>query len=306
MSATPKLPKHHYIPVFYLREWTNAEGRLVEFSRPTGNEVKPRPAAPKGTGYERGLYRLSHLTGDEAEAFERIFFGQVDNRAKDAMEIVLGRQPWKWTDRSRTAWTRFLVGMFFRNPERIRATRKYIEEFSLDTFDIDEVTYNAQKKPGDPDYLEYLVRSVEFNAIEWTTSMIANSNIARHLINMRWSVRDIGGTGLTLFTSDRPIIMTNGLIYDHAHLVMPVSPTKAFVACNTVEQEKLLLGMSNMDFIRASNEQVLKYAQQYAWNTDDQMVNIANRYLGVEAEVSRGFFDAPPYRPPALVEEPAV
>ena len=45
-----KLPKHHYIPVFYLREWVDSKNRLMEFSRPTGKEVKARDTAPTGTG----------------------------------------------------------------------------------------------------------------------------------------------------------------------------------------------------------------------------------------------------------------
>jgi hypothetical protein len=28
-----KLPKHHYIPVFYLKQWTNRDGILCEYSR---------------------------------------------------------------------------------------------------------------------------------------------------------------------------------------------------------------------------------------------------------------------------------
>jgi hypothetical protein len=79
-----KLPKHHYIPVFYLNEWTRPDGRLTEFSRPTGKDVIPRNTSPKGTGYVRGLYRLDHLAGDAAEAYERLFFSMVDNTAKTA------------------------------------------------------------------------------------------------------------------------------------------------------------------------------------------------------------------------------
>jgi Protein of unknown function (DUF4238) len=55
-----KLPKHHYIPVFYLREWVDSKNRLMEFSRPTRKEVKARDTAPTGTGYVRGLYRMTN------------------------------------------------------------------------------------------------------------------------------------------------------------------------------------------------------------------------------------------------------
>jgi len=43
------------MPVFYLKEWADAEGRLLKFSRPYGDAVKHEPTSPKKTGYERGL-----------------------------------------------------------------------------------------------------------------------------------------------------------------------------------------------------------------------------------------------------------
>jgi uncharacterized protein DUF4238 len=33
--------KHHYIPVFYLKQWAGADGRLCQYSRPY-NRVKPK------------------------------------------------------------------------------------------------------------------------------------------------------------------------------------------------------------------------------------------------------------------------
>jgi hypothetical protein len=74
-----KLPKHHYIPVLYLSQWADGNGRLYEFSRPNGrSEVSVRPTGPKGTGYDRGLYRLTGVPEDVSEAVERKFMAQVD------------------------------------------------------------------------------------------------------------------------------------------------------------------------------------------------------------------------------------
>ena len=40
-SAHPDGEKHHYLPVFYLKQWAGKDGRLCEFSRPYKN-VKPK------------------------------------------------------------------------------------------------------------------------------------------------------------------------------------------------------------------------------------------------------------------------
>jgi hypothetical protein len=64
----------------------------LEFSRPTGKGVKTRPTSPKGTGYVRWLYRLETEIEEATEAFERLFYGQVDNLAKDALKPGFGVQ----------------------------------------------------------------------------------------------------------------------------------------------------------------------------------------------------------------------
>jgi hypothetical protein len=299
-----KLPKHHYIPVFYLKEWTRPGGRLTEFSRPAGSNVVPRNTSPTGTGYVRGLYRLEHMSGDAAEAFERLFFSMVDNLAKDSLDILLRRRMVPFNDRSRSAWTRFVLGMLFRNPERISATRKYIEDMTLSNYDKDKVLYDAQKADDDPEYLEYLVRNSTYMAIDWTKGMLESPTLGPHMSNMIWSVRDVAGAGLTLFTSERPVVMTNGLGYDWSNLVMPISPTKVFMATNTKKVMDDLKAMPVMQFVIGCNTKVLRYAQRYAWSINDDQINVARRHLSLESAVSRMFFEAPSRRPAALSERP--
>jgi hypothetical protein len=103
------------------------------------------------------------------------------------------------------------MGMMFRNPQRIAATRRFVEDIALNNYEASEAEYNAQKKDGDPDYLDALVRDVSWNTIDWTATIMDSPNVGVHLNQMRWSVRDITGAGLTLMTSDRPVLMTNGL-----------------------------------------------------------------------------------------------
>jgi hypothetical protein len=73
-----KPPKHHYIPVFYLKQWRGPDRRVIEFSRPYLDKVKPRNVDPDGTGYVRGLYRLPGVADEHAEIIERAFFTKLD------------------------------------------------------------------------------------------------------------------------------------------------------------------------------------------------------------------------------------
>ena len=57
-----------------------------------------------------------------------------------------------------------------------------------------------------------------------------------------------------------------------------------------------LHAMKTIEFVSLSNSKVLRYAQKYAWNTNDDQINVARRNLSADADVSRTFFDAPPLR----------
>jgi hypothetical protein len=76
--------KHHYLPVFYLKQWAGPDGRLCEFSRPH-KVVKPRRTYPDGTGYERGLYTFEGLSPSVADFLEQQFLLRADDGAYYAL-----------------------------------------------------------------------------------------------------------------------------------------------------------------------------------------------------------------------------
>ena len=57
--------KHHFIPAFNLKGWSNSEGFLIEYSRPH-KVVKPQRRHPNATGYQRDLNSFSDLPPDIA------------------------------------------------------------------------------------------------------------------------------------------------------------------------------------------------------------------------------------------------
>jgi hypothetical protein len=105
-----KHPKHHYIPVFYLKEWADPRRRLLEFSRPYDHRVRPRPTSPDGTGYIRGLNIVPAFA--DPEAVEKVIMQKVDSLAADAHKKLLRNPSTPWSSDMRSAWTRFIVAAF--------------------------------------------------------------------------------------------------------------------------------------------------------------------------------------------------
>ncbi|MDR7141835.1 DUF4238 domain-containing protein [Rhizobium sp. BE258] len=55
--------KHHFLPVFYLKNWRGEDGRLVQFSRPYGTKVKALRKHPDATGFIKKLYAIEGSSG---------------------------------------------------------------------------------------------------------------------------------------------------------------------------------------------------------------------------------------------------
>ena len=289
----PKLPKHHYIPVLYLKQWT-VDGRLIEFSRPF-SRVEPRPTAPKGTGYKRGVYRLRQSAGEVAEFVEREFMAQVDNLAKDALDLHLGSEPHPtWTLKTRSAWSRFINAFMFRVPERVAEAKKALEDYWLDNYEKRFAEYNRIKKPGDPEFIDFMIRAIDRGTLDAVMAQIDSQRIGTLLNSMRWFTLSVKKSGRTLFTSDRPIIMTNGLAYPHSHLVMPISPTRLFAATNTEEEENKLRSIPQRELAKHANRHVVRRAQSYVWHQNTGELEFVRKHMSEEADIDRDFFLNPP------------
>lgn len=278
----------------------------MEFGRPSGRpNVESRPTSPRGTGFQRGLYRLMspEIPEDLAEAVERKFMATVDNLAKEALDVVISGKHNKWTLKTRSAWSRFVNGLLFRVPERVASARKFLEDFWLKDHDLHSARYDAQRREGDPEFLEHIIESINKETLEHTMKQIDDRRIGALLNNMRWDTIEVSSAGRQLFTSDRPVIMSNGLSYDHSHLLLPVSPTCLFLATNNPETtSRFTKAMSVRELVKSCNRHVVRRAQKFAWNTENDEIGFVRKHLATEADMDRLFWGNPPDREAQLNE----
>jgi hypothetical protein len=134
--------KHHYIPIFYLKQWARTDGRLCEFSRPR-DSVKARFVHPTGTGYVRGLYEIDDPDPDKVNVIEELILKPHDGMAAEALQCLV-RDIDFTHDRMRQAWTQFLLSLVVRYPEAVGELKRLIAENV-------ERMYQQSRKPGDPE-----------------------------------------------------------------------------------------------------------------------------------------------------------
>ena len=89
---------HHYLPVFYLRQWCSANRKVVRNHRPY-KDVVASPIAPDKTGYEPFLYTLLGYPPGKEQVIETEFMGpHVDEPASRAWKILIARDRSTMTD----------------------------------------------------------------------------------------------------------------------------------------------------------------------------------------------------------------
>jgi hypothetical protein len=282
-AGVGKGAKHHYIPVFYLKQWAGTDGRVCEFSRPY-REVKPRRVHPDGTAYVRGLYTVPGVKPHLAEYIEQRFLLKSDSTASDALRFMLSGDRVEWPNTPRSSWSRFIISLMLRNPEFISQHGAQVAAyFSPNSREIQDYYRNHRTADHPETYEEFLAKNEHPAARASATSLqsqIDHPEVGTHLNKMRWSLVTFTDMRHSFLTSDRPIIMSNGLLKKHDHLVIPITPSKLFVATNNDETNALIKNMSERDLIRQVNHRVAIQARKFVYGIDDSQLRFVEKRLG--------------------------
>jgi hypothetical protein len=284
-GAAGKGPKHHYVPVFYTKQWAGLRERLCEYSRPRpGGEVKPRRTHPDGTGFVRGLNTIPNCKPEIAEHLEEVFLKRADSWAAKCLWMLNSENGAIWTSKYRSAWSRFILSLMFRNPEYVRRISSKVAEFFHPSSPDIEKTYQEVRKHDQPKtYAEYLAG--EYNPVGRGTAvavqrMIDSPNLGAFINAMRWGVIDLGELQYGFMTSDRPILMTDGIASSGGQIVLPIGPTALFIATTSVETEDMIRSITPRDLVTQVNDRVCLQAQKYVYYTDDRYINFVEKRLG--------------------------
>lgn len=103
----------------------------------------------------------------------------------------------------------------------------------------------------------------------------------RGLNSLRWMVLHDPHPKHLLLTSDRPVVMTNGLDKPNSQLLIPISPRHVFVTTNNVDTENYVRGVwNNRQLIQQINERVSLQSRKYVWGTSDAQLSFVSKRLG--------------------------
>jgi len=282
----PKEPKHHYIPIFYLEQWRKADGPLIEFCR-RYEGIVARPTYPAGTGYVRGLYRLPDVPADQAEIIETKRMSSVDDRAAKALvKMLRGTGSVDRLERHEAlGWCQFIYSLVVRNPEHLVLVRQKLRELGPEIMEELRGRYDEIRRSSDPETFDEYKENVTKSPIvvppaRVLPNLINSKRVVRVIATMKWFTHTVHKAKYPLLTSDRPVVLTNGLIRPDAHIVIPMSPRILFIAVKEEATFHKIASMSSDELAETVHNKVAEQAHTFVYGSDDSQLRFVSNRLG--------------------------
>lgn len=276
--------KHHFLPVFYLRQWVGEDGRLVQFSKPYGHIVKPLRGHPEGMGWISRLYAREGVPDEFAHRFETLFLSPVDSQAAEALRVMLDpTAAMAFTGTQKIMWARFMNSLLARMPGDIAKLKQNAATEWIGSIRGLREKYLANREETDPPTLDdYLaaptgtfMSDVPFIVAE---VILGHERLQEVMANMHWAVLTTDGADYELLTSDRPLVHTQSLNAPDSHLLLPIGPRRLFAAAHKQEFMRYLQGWGINAVVKRVNEYVVGAADRYVFGSNDRQLKfIQNR-----------------------------
>lgn len=274
--------KHHYIPVFYLKRWANQDGRLWVYCR-WHEHVGSKRMHPDATGY------VNAIQGADAETenhLEGRFLSLADTGAAQALNVFeTWREGLVMDSRLRSAWSRFIMSLFFRNPEAVSKWSVSAAELAAKADRDFRENYANLRTVTDPEtYEQYPRENTNYYRAKTTVMLLQglmdNSNIGNQLNQMDWTVVRVENAP-SLLTSDRPLMMPNGLIWPTSYLAMPIGPRLLFLATSEQTTLRRIVEQDPGKLATRTNDCVTRQARKYVWGLDDSHLEFIEQRLRI-------------------------
>jgi hypothetical protein len=264
---------HHFLPVFYLKQWAINGGKLVEYSI-KNDKLIPKHVGPGGTGFQRDLYAFVELPPEESQHIESVFFDYADRVASDALQRHLTGHTTNWTAEQRSAWSRFIIGIHLRHPDAITELRVAAKAAWDHNHDASQASYEKLRAREDPPTFEaYIEKHSPLTPIKAFLNMIIklidNQNLGTHINQMTWGVADLSRAGISLLTSDRPVEISR-LKEKNGIISIPISPTRLFIAANNPETLKSIQRSDPKKVVKSVNKFLTSRARRFVYAPDEK------------------------------------
>lgn len=212
----------------------------------------------------------------------------IDNWAAQALQRMLedGAGPGKLDAQRALGWCQFLYSLIVRNPQHLQLIKEKLK--TLDPAAVIEGIrddYPKIRGPGDPESFDEYKAAFALNPASVPASrvlpaLLKSKRVMAVLASFTWRTATLNTAKYPLLTSDRPMIMSNGLIRPDAHIVLPIAPRRLFIATNDDETFGAISSTPADELAETVNNQVTQQAYKYVYGVDDSQLRFVANRLG--------------------------
>jgi len=288
--------KHHYLPKFFMRRWADGAGMVTEFRRPRDLLVVKRKHISQ-TGYIENLYaNESKADPIERQALELIFLQKVDDAAAVALAEIEELAGKPRDCQVCTAWSRFLMSLMHRSPERVKYLTAKVTEYESGTLNPElKEKYGDLRGPDDPsDFETWLEKQGPLAPdlrVRLLELLIDSKRIGGTFNAMHWSVYTLEKPRFGFLTGDHPIMISNGLGHRRGFALLAISPVRLFIAAHDTAVLNAFNSQRPNGLEQAVNDACARQSNHVIIGHDDAQKNfIEKRFLRQPAPVGPSGF----------------
>jgi hypothetical protein len=284
--------RHHYLPQFFLKEWTGDDGRLERFTKPYRNKLDIKRRPTKAVGWWDDLYIAPEGDPHKSHFLEWGFFKQLDDGAARVLRKLNATPIPALSVEEISSWSTFLMSLLHRTPENLAAYKETAGRIYDEVVPELRDRYDELRTPGDPETVEEYEASLtpedrERAVMRNFAHVIANPNIGRFLNQLHWSAIDRPDDCPDYLLSDDPLARMNGLKKPDGHLAIPVSPRRLAVGVYDKNFLEELRRLRPRDLVRRMNTWTVEGARHFVVSTDLRQTRFIDNRFG--ANPKRGF-----------------
>jgi hypothetical protein len=260
--------KHHYIPCFYTRRWTDKSKRLISWTRKNG-KLLPKPHAPAHVGYEPNLYAKKKTNEIEKHSIETELFAKIDDKAAKVFNNIENKGLKSLTTQEMHDLCLFISTLSVRSSESVNNASQNSKHFHK--------TPDTARRNGFFNFDDDIAVNTIAGMCDLKSKHFKYAKTLHDcLMNMNWGSVDFFETKVDLLTSDNPInifmfkdankfsSVAGALNSGNGLLTFPLSPTVCLFASKNVKS----LETDKAQLVELINHHIALGAQNYIYSTN--------------------------------------
>lgn len=279
--------KHHYIPVFYSKQWANSASGLVYRYRKFGTKIDELRVMPAACGWSPNLYAMPEETGDAEQWLEQRYLKRLDGAAAVVLHKLLSdrrRRPQLNAEDCGT-WLMFILSLINRTPQALAAMKQFGETTLRNILGDNADRYSQLRGPTDPATMEeFLATRVTATsdraALRNFPQLLTSEKIAAIMGAAPWGIFSVPLNQHSLLLSDSPIARTNGFLTENGHVAVPLSPRRLMIMARDEDTARVFDGLPIRDIVRSMNRETVTRAQEFVVADGPGQAGFIRRHFG--------------------------